>query len=67
MLLSFLGGPGKRVDVVSHITGFLAGILLGTVFGSLGDRIMLKTRYQIMLGLAAITITALAWLAVAHR
>ena len=67
MLLSFLGGPGKRVDVVSHITGFLAGILLGAVFGSLGDRIILKTRYQIMLGLAAITITALAWLAVAHR
>jgi membrane associated rhomboid family serine protease len=67
MLLSFLGGPGERVDVASHITGFLSGISLGFVFGSLGSRLMLKARYQAMLGVASITIIALAWLVATHR
>lgn len=67
ILLSFLGGPGKGVDVASHITGFLSGILLGAVFGSFGSRLMLKERYQVMLGFGTITIIALAWLAATYR
>lgn len=63
LLLVFLGGSGARVDVVSHVTGFLSGILLGAVFGTWGSRLIFKTRIQIIAGAASITIIVLAWLA----
>lgn len=62
-LLSFLGGPGLLVDVVSHVTGFLAGILFGFILGSLGNRLKLKSHHQIILGISTGFLIALAWLA----
>lgn len=62
-LLSFLGGPGLLVDVVSHVTGFLAGIVFGFVFGSLENRLKLEYRHQIILGITTGCLVALAWLA----
>jgi len=61
-LLSFLGGPGERIDVASHITGFLSGLLFGSALGTHGKRLMAKNRCQIILGIITILIIALAWL-----
>ncbi len=66
-LLSFLGGPGLLVDVVSHVTGFLAGIIFGFVYGSLGNRLKLESRHQIILGITAVSLIALAWLAAINK
>ena len=63
MLLSLLGGPGERIDVTSHITGFVAGSLLGAFYGTFGSRLRLKTAYQAALGIAAVVIIIAAWLA----
>jgi membrane associated rhomboid family serine protease len=63
-LLAFLGGPGERTDVLSHVTGFIAGVFLGCVFGLLSDHMKLTSRVQIVFGVATVSIVALAWIMV---
>jgi len=67
MLLSLLGGPGERIDVISHITGFISGGLLGAFYGTFGSRLRVRETYQVALGIAAIAILIGSWLAAAHR
>lgn len=62
VLLSYLGTGGGRTDVLAHVAGFLAGLLLGAVYGKLGDRILMGKRAQFLLGIAAVAALALAWL-----
>lgn len=67
MLLSFLGGPGERIDVISHITGFISGGLFGGFYGRFGSGLKLQDAYQSALGIAAIVIVLFAWLAAIHN
>jgi membrane associated rhomboid family serine protease len=61
VLLSYLGTGGARTDVAAHVTGFLSGVLLGALYGKLGDRVMLAARAQFLLGMGALAVLALAW------
>jgi rhomboid protease GluP len=61
VLLSYLGTGGEQTDVVSHMTGFLCGLLLGTAYGKLGPRITFRPATQLALGGGAIALMALSW------
>lgn len=66
-LLALLGGPGEKIDVLSHVTGFVAGALLGAVLGMLGDRLILKRYVQVTCGMATIALLSLAWITTITR
>ncbi|MCH8241558.1 MAG: rhomboid family intramembrane serine protease [Planctomycetes bacterium] len=61
VLLSYLGTGGVRTDVAAHVMGFLSGMLLGAIYGKLGSRIMFGPRMQVLLGLVAVGVLAVAW------
>ena len=61
VLLGYLGTGGARTDVLAHVTGFLSGVLLGAVYGKLGDRVVLAAGVQFLLGIGALAVLALAW------
>lgn len=61
VLLSYLGTGGVRTDVAAHVMGFLSGMLLGAIYGKLGNRIMFGPRMQVLLGLVAVGVLAVAW------
>lgn len=60
-LLAFLGMSGERTDIFAHVAGFGSGCLLGAVFGFLENRLAFLVRHQLALGLAAVTLFAVAW------
>ena len=62
VLLSYLGTSGERTDVFAHVAGFLAGLLLGALYGKLGNRIMMGTRTQLLCGIGAVACMGLTWL-----
>ena len=62
MLLAFTGGGGARTDVGAHVAGFVAGLVLGGIYGVLGDRLRLQSALQWLLGVASVTTIAVAWL-----
>lgn len=67
VLLGYLGTGGARTDVLAHVTGFLSGVLLGALYGKLGDRVVLAAKVQFLLGMGALAVLALAWtLALVH-
>lgn len=61
ILLAFTGTGGERTDIFAHLAGFASGLLLGAVYGSVGDRLRLKALAQILPGLAAIGLLVVAW------
>ncbi len=61
LLLSYLGAGGVRTDVLAHVTGFLSGVLLGALYGTLGDRLTLPSGAQAFLGMVAVALLAFAW------
>ena len=61
VLLGYLGTGGARTDVLAHATGFLSGLLLGALYGKLGDRLVLSAGVQFLLGMGALAVLALAW------
>lgn len=67
ILLSYLGTSGERTDVFAHVAGFLAGLLLGALYGVLGDRIMMRTRTQFLCGIGAVGFLGLAWVVALTR
>jgi membrane associated rhomboid family serine protease len=62
LLLAYTGLGGERTDVIAHVTGFLSGLLLGGIYGMLGERVSLSARSQYVCGLAAFSVLALCWL-----
>jgi membrane associated rhomboid family serine protease len=50
-----------KVDVMAHVTGFAAGLALGTGLGAARKRIRLRGRWQIGLGVGALAAVAGAW------
>ncbi|MCP3905019.1 MAG: rhomboid family intramembrane serine protease [Planctomycetes bacterium] len=61
ILLAYTGSGDERTDVVSHLTGFLAGIALGAYYGSLARGIMLGARSQWLLGLGTLAVVVVSW------
>lgn len=61
VLLSILGSGGERTDVISHLTGFLAGLLFGTLLGLLGSRVEFRRKGQLALGVAAVLVVSASW------
>ncbi len=61
-LLAFLGMGGERTDIFAHLAGFGSGCLFGALVGFLGNRLEFLVRHQLALGLAAVTLFAVAWL-----
>jgi len=63
VLLSYLGTSGERTDVLAHVAGFVAGLALGAIYGKLGGRVSFGVRGQIVCGVGAVLVLALAWVA----
>ena len=61
-LPAFIGLRGERTDVTAHVTDFLSGLALGTLYGMLGRRASITARYQRALGLTALAFLAFCWL-----
>lgn len=62
LLLAYTGLGGERTDVIAHVTGFISGLLLGVLYASIGHRIAVKSRAQLVSGFAALAVVALCWL-----
>ena len=62
VLLGFTGVGGERTDVVAHLTGFLAGLLIGWAGSRLPNHWLASTKVQVASGVAAVGIIALAWI-----
>lgn len=61
VLLSYFGAGGVRTDVAAHVAGFFVGLLVGAIYGKLGDRLVLSGRVQVVLGILTLGIVAVAW------
>jgi len=61
ILLGFLGGGGENTDVLAHVTGFFAGVVLGLVAGRLGVLRRAGPRAQAVLAVVAVLILVLGW------
>ena len=61
VLLSLLGVGGPRTDVNAHLTGFLAGAILGWFSCRLPHRILANGWIQGAAGGSTVAILALAW------
>lgn len=61
ILLALLGGPGERIDVLSHVTGFLSGLLLGALLGCKGESLAKRGGIQAVFGVMGFLLILLAW------
>jgi len=61
ILLALLGGPGERIDVLSHVTGFLSGLLLGALLGHKGESLAKRGAMQAVFGGIGLLLIGLAW------
>ena len=61
LLLAFTGIGGERTDVTAHVTGFLAGLVLGWGAAALPSAWLTNHRFQQAAGVGAVLIVALAW------
>lgn len=61
VLLAMLGTGGERTDVTAHLTGFVAGGLVGVGVGRLRQWFSPASWLQWLLGVAALVIFALSW------
>jgi len=60
-LLAFLGMGGENTDIFAHVAGFIAGCLMGALFGLLERRVTIRARHQTAAGVAATAVFVLAW------
>ncbi len=63
LLLAYTGVGGERTDVAAHVTGFLAGLLIGWLGCRFPHRWLADSKLQSWAGVAAIVIVILAWTA----
>jgi membrane associated rhomboid family serine protease len=61
VLLGYLGAGGARTDVAAHVFGFFAGLMLGALYGRLGDLAQFAPATQRRLGITALAVLVLAW------
>ena len=60
-LLALTGSGGERTDVLGHLTGFFAGVLLGALYGGSGPNLSGRESLQRIAGAAALLAVAGAW------
>jgi membrane associated rhomboid family serine protease len=61
ILLAYTGSGGERTDVVAHLTGFLAGLVIGWVGCRLPPKWLASSTLQKWAGLATIALIVTAW------
>lgn len=61
-LLAYTGAGGERTDIGAHIWGFAAGLGVGVVAARLPPSLLLQSKVQLLAGLAALAVVALAWM-----
>jgi rhomboid protease GluP len=61
LLLAYTGTGGERTDIVAHLTGFLAGLVIGWVGCRLPQEWLASSIVQKWAGLAATILVAAAW------
>ncbi len=61
MLLGLVGVGGERTDVTAHVTGFLAGLLIGAISSRLPTHWLADEKVQWLAGLATIVMLSIAW------
>ncbi|MGV3486779.1 MAG: rhomboid family intramembrane serine protease [Planctomycetaceae bacterium] len=61
LLFSLTGVGGERTDVSAHVTGFLAGLVLGSLERQMPERWRASPSVQRWTGLTALVIVATAW------
>ena len=61
LLLAYTGSGGERTDVVAHLTGFLAGLVIGWVGSRLPRKWLASGSVQKWSGLATIALLVTAW------
>jgi len=66
LLLAWTGVGGERTDVLAHVTGLMAGLLVGAVCGLVPTAVLEKRFLQAATSVLAVLILVLAW-AVALR
>ena len=62
LLLAYTGTGGERTDVVAHLTGFLAGLLIGWLGSLVPEKRLRRTGLQWGAGIAAGLILAISWI-----
>ena len=63
LLLAWTGMGGERTDVLAHVTGLLAGLLVGAACGLVPLSVLERSRVQAAASVVAVLVLALAWLA----
>ncbi|TWU17311.1 Rhomboid family protein [Novipirellula galeiformis] len=61
LLFAFTGVGGENTDVLAHVTGFLAGLVIGWSGSGLPHRWLARMDVQIVAGLAAVLLVVSAW------
>ncbi|WP_040766068.1 rhomboid family intramembrane serine protease [Novipirellula maiorica] len=61
LLLAFTGVGGERTDVLAHVTGFVAGLMIGWAGSRLPNRWLAARFAQNAAGAAAIALIVLSW------
>lgn len=62
LLLAFTGVGGERTDVVAHVTGFSAGLIIGWIGSGLPARWLASRAVQQTAGIVTVTMIVLAWI-----
>ena len=62
ILLGYLGTAGERTDVLAHLMGMLAGIVLGAVFNAVNAKVPMMTQHQVGLLWGTLLLVVLAWI-----
>ena len=62
VLLAWFGTGNERTDIVAHLTGFIAGFVLGGVLGLRFRSLRTTVRREFLLGGIAICATVTAWI-----
>jgi membrane associated rhomboid family serine protease len=63
LLLAWTGMGGERTDVLAHVTGLLAGLIVGAIGGLLPLAVLERRSVQATAAVVAATILTLAWFA----
>lgn len=61
LLLAYTGTGGERTDIVAHLTGFVAGLVIGWVGCRLPDEVLSRSKVQSWSAATAAALVALAW------
>ncbi|MCC9603164.1 rhomboid family intramembrane serine protease [Stieleria sp. JC731] len=61
MLLSMLGVGGERTDVMAHVFGLIAGVIIGAAATTIPDSVRMNTKVQWLIGIAALGLISTAW------